>query len=276
MEDKNPFYIPGDLDNDTGDVPRRIIYETSDETTKKTKDRKYGPIEIIITVCLVILVTILMGYISVTSYNIARTKYIERKTSYERAGKKTFAEDKPEDDKKPKDKEAEKGENDKKKATEKPRRIEDDPGLEELKLEEVEGNAGSQNQINKSPRYQGMQNYEYSYYYVVPEHFVQVNNEYYAPDNTAKINYYAAANDGVTSTEALNSFISAIGGTVTYSAKGSDWFAVTVEKDGVIYYRKGFTDQYIREFTFVYPSVYTDVYDGYINVIEDNFKRTDR
>lgn len=95
-------------------------------------------------------------------------------------------------------------------------------------------------------------------------------------DNSAVMEINAYSNTyNMSVQEAMNSYISLIDGTVKYSANGDTWFALSIQKDGVDYYIKCFVDHYIRYFTFSFPDQYLDVYEPYINYIEDNFKRTD-
>ncbi len=136
----------------------------------------------------------------------------------------------------------------------------------------------NQENITESPTYTRIENSEYSYYCAVPKHFIEdvAGKVYRAPDNTALMDIRSKSNtSNMTVEQAMNEYISEIDGTVTYSASGDTWFAVSIEKDGIAYYMKGFVDHYIREFTFSFPTKYLDVYDVYINYIEDNFKRTD-
>lgn len=116
---------------------------------------------------------------------------------------------------------------------------------------------------------------------IIRSHFVKDdtsdNITYYSPDKTAVMEIIASDNASNKSvTDVMNGYIASIDGEVTYSASGETWFAVSMRKDGVAYYIKGFVDNYIREFTFDFPSEYLDVYDDYIEHIEDNFKRTDQ
>lgn len=136
----------------------------------------------------------------------------------------------------------------------------------------------NQTNINANPVYKTVSDSEYNYYCAVPAHFVEdvAGHMYHAPDKTALMNIYAESNVYDLNVEqVMNQYIYEVGGTVTYSASGDTWFAVSMEKDGVTYYMKGFVDHYIREFTFNYPSEYVEVYDKYINYIEDHFKRMD-
>ncbi len=135
-----------------------------------------------------------------------------------------------------------------------------------------------QSSMINNPTYEIINNYGYDYRCAVPEHFIKDSDSetYYAPDDTAIMEIRAKNNTyNMTVQQALNEYIDEIGGTVTYSAKGDEWFAVSIEKDGIAYYMKGFVDHYIREFAFSFPSEYLDNYSSYIEYIEDNFKRTD-
>lgn len=138
--------------------------------------------------------------------------------------------------------------------------------------------AYNQDNINENPTYKRVEDSQYSYYCAVPMHFIEdiEGRQYRAPDNTAIMKIIADNNrSNMTVEQAMNEYISEVGGTVTYSAKGDTWFAVSMEKDGIAYYMKGFVDHYIREFSFSFPTEYLGIYDIYINYIEDNFKRTD-
>ena len=73
----------------------------------------------------------------------------------------------------------------------------------------------------------------------------------------------------------MNEHISKLGGTVEYKASGKDWFALSVKKNGECYYIKGFVDQYVRMMYMEFPAEYLDGYKGYLEYMEDNYKRTD-
>ncbi len=131
--------------------------------------------------------------------------------------------------------------------------------------------------IIEYPTYTRIYNDDYSYYCAVPDHFrILSDGIYYAPDNTALMTITADVNFEALSTEqVMYRYIAEIGGKVSYSATGDEWFALSMEKDGISYYRKCYVDHYIRAFSFSFPDEYLDIYDKYINYIEDNFRRTD-
>ena len=140
--------------------------------------------------------------------------------------------------------------------------------------------SGERNLITE-PTYITVSNDQFSYYCHVPSHFVKDdasdNIVYYSPDKTAVMEIIASNNtDNKSVSDVMNDYITSVGGEVTYSASGESWFAISIRKDDIAYYIKGFVDDYIREFTFDFPAEYLDVYDDYINHIEDNFKRTNR
>ncbi len=131
-----------------------------------------------------------------------------------------------------------------------------------------------------NPKYEIMENSAWDYYCAVPDHFEETtgpeSNAYYLTDGTAEMSVGAKNNYSKLSVQgALDKYIGETGGAVTYSATGDDWYAVSVTKDGMVYYRKCFVDEYIRAFSFKFPEEYLDIYDDYIEYIEDNFKRTD-
>ena len=134
--------------------------------------------------------------------------------------------------------------------------------------------------IPENPDYTYFSDKDYAYYCHIPSHFLNdyttERARFYAPDKTAVmelIAYYNTKNK--TPRDIMNERIEAVGGEVTYSASGETWFAVAMRKNGISYYTKGFVDHYIREFTFDFPTEY-EVYKGYVEYIEDNFKRTDQ
>ena len=140
--------------------------------------------------------------------------------------------------------------------------------------------SGEQN-LTTEPTYVTVSDSQYSYYCHVPNHFVKDDTSdhitYYSPDKTAVMKIIAFNNSSNKSVaDVMNNYIASIGGEVTYSASGESWFAVSIRKDNVAYYIKGFVDHYIREFTFDFPIEYLDIYDDYISHMEDNFKRTDQ
>ncbi|MBO5007933.1 MAG: zinc ribbon domain-containing protein [Clostridia bacterium] len=99
---------------------------------------------------------------------------------------------------------------------------------------------------------------------------------YAAADNTAYMDIGAGENLlGLTASEVKANTQANVDGTVTYEAIGDDWYAMSIEKDGVSYYQKCFVDEYIRYFEVVCPTEYVDVYDDYITEIEATFKRTE-
>ncbi len=121
----------------------------------------------------------------------------------------------------------------------------------------------------------------YSFEAIVPADFVCTAEgdgwvTYVASDNTARMMLYGQDNYyGYTVEQELERYKNEIGGTVTYEASGKTWFAVSIEVDGICYYRKCFVDHYIRTFDFVCMHEHLDIYDEYINEIEDNFRRLD-
>ncbi len=137
--------------------------------------------------------------------------------------------------------------------------------------------------LNTNPTYG--RSTENLYYCDIPDNFMYLetvgsgNNitKSYAPTNQTALMQLVVqentAGDDVTTVK--NRFWTDVGGTVTYSPSGDDWFAMSIENGDDCYYIKGFVDDYIREFIFCFPKEYMDVYSGYVEHIEDNYKTID-
>lgn len=132
--------------------------------------------------------------------------------------------------------------------------------------------------LNSSPSYTRKVNEKYSYYCDIPDNFNQYSygdtESYISSDNTAIMQLISRENDESDDVaKVMNSVISDLGGMVSYSASGEEWFAISIEKENICYYVKGFVDEYVRKFVFYFPNEYLEVYSDYIEHIEDNFKR---
>ncbi len=139
--------------------------------------------------------------------------------------------------------------------------------------------AYNKSSVASIPSYSRLVNDTCLYYCDYPRDFThsqQANMEVFtSPDNTAVMKVYARKNSyNQTVKGEYNSTVNAIGGTIEYSSSGDDWYAVSITKNGIAYYVKGYVDEYIREFIFYFHNEYLDFYDEYIEHIEDNFKRT--
>lgn len=132
--------------------------------------------------------------------------------------------------------------------------------------------------LNEYPTYTKITNEKYSYYCDVPDNFTQYEfgdtKSYVSEDYTAIMKIASRVNyDGYTAKEVLNMRIEELGGYVHYSTSKNDWFALSVIVDeDMCYYIKGYAEEYVREFIFYFPYEYIDIYDDYIEHIEDNFK----
>ncbi len=104
-----------------------------------------------------------------------------------------------------------------------------------------------------------------------------VESRYKASDNTAYMDIGAYYNDALLTVDnVMKNTMDNIDGTLTFKNNGADWFAMIIEKNGVVYYQKCFVNSdYIRYFEFVYPEEYSSIYEGYITDIAANYKRTD-
>ena len=132
--------------------------------------------------------------------------------------------------------------------------------------------------IINNPSYSRFNSQNYSFYCDLPAHFYRVegSNLWRSPDDTAQVELIAYVNEnGLTPKQALDQYITEIGGSVFYSDTGTDWFAVSLSRDGIEYYEKCFVDDYIRAFEFICPHEYIKIYSGYIEHMEKNFKRTE-
>ena len=131
--------------------------------------------------------------------------------------------------------------------------------------------------------YSEYHNDEYAYKYNIPNsfgieeshsnsHFAE--SRYTTPDGTAYIDMGAKRNNTELSLQTvLDGTIDSLGGSAEYETSGNDWFAIRVQKNGIVYYQKCYVDEYIRYFEMVYPSEYSNIYDNYINEIESGFSR---
>ena len=136
---------------------------------------------------------------------------------------------------------------------------------------------GRSSNISRMPSYFRFTSEKYGFWCDLPDSFFRIegSNIWRASDDTAQMELIAYVNEyGLTPRQALDQYISEIGGPVFYSDTGSDWFAVSLSRDGIEYYKKCFVDDYIRAFEFITPHEYIDIYSGYITHIEKNFKRT--
>lgn len=130
-------------------------------------------------------------------------------------------------------------------------------------------------------QYQLHRDDKYGYECPVPQNFVlksnnNVETRYIPDDNTAYMDVGCMENDGgLSADDIMTNTIEEIDGLVTYESGGRDWYAISVEKDGVVYYQKCFVDDdNIIYFEFVCPGEYTDVYQQCIDDIESDFYRT--
>ena len=151
-----------------------------------------------------------------------------------------------------------------------------------IDLQESESEQKPDPESENTPVYRMFNDYEFNTYCAYPTEFKVVDNILYSdrlrlvsPDNTAEMVVGAEYNIyGLTVEESMNDYINNGGGYVKYSASGKGWYAVSYELNGMIYYRKCFVqDEDIRWFDFSYPAEQDELYDKYINYIEDNFKR---
>lgn len=121
----------------------------------------------------------------------------------------------------------------------------------------------------------------YGFYCAYPDNFTQVSPQgvnalktFISEDGTVKMTIRASANsDSITTQEALNDFIRAYGGTVSYKSSGDTWYAVSVVSEGRSIYRKLFNENgslYCMDFEMNAGD--EDKYSPYIEYIEDNFK----
>ena len=99
---------------------------------------------------------------------------------------------------------------------------------------------------------------------------------YVAKDKSAYIDIGAVKNSNKLSVDAvLANTKSDIGGNSLHDSLGEDWFALSMEKDGICYYQMCYVDEYIRYFEMVFPKEYTDAYELYVEEISDSFVRTE-
>lgn len=133
----------------------------------------------------------------------------------------------------------------------------------------------------ENPAYLMFDDSEFNTYCAYPSHFIsqsvsgKTRLSLVSPDGRTTMKLLAEYNTNGTTVEwAMNEYQSYIGGEAAYKANGDTWFAMSIEKDGMVYYRKLFVDDInIRCFDFICPKDELNIYNGYVNYIEDNFKR---
>ncbi len=138
-----------------------------------------------------------------------------------------------------------------------------------------------EDEASYTAEYQLHRDDKYGYECPVPQNFAlkakDKTETRYAPyDNTAYMDVGCMENDGgLLADDIMINTIDEIDGLVTYESGGRDWYAISVEKDGVVYYQKCFVDDdNIIYFEFVFPGEYLDVYQQYIDDIESDFYKT--
>lgn len=114
-----------------------------------------------------------------------------------------------------------------------------------------------------------------------PSHFIKTENIkeedrflLESPNKIAKMSICAIQNNSTLSAKAvMQQYINSMGGNIEYQANGDTWYATSITVGDKWYYRKCFVhNDYISWFDFNYPIRYNDMYQSYINYIEDNFK----
>ena len=95
---------------------------------------------------------------------------------------------------------------------------------------------------------------------------------YAASDNTAYMDIGVTENK-LTVKELADKVISDVGGSVRYKESGEDFFVMSIESGGVIYYQKCYAGDNIIYFEMVYPSEYDDIYSVYIADMEKSFEK---
>lgn len=119
--------------------------------------------------------------------------------------------------------------------------------------------------------------------YSLPDNFSNIDSfvnesreiyRYGADDNTAFVQYSVSTAE-YTAAEALERQRNILGGKVHYEACGDTWYALSVINGEMSYYIKCIIDDG-REgcFECAFPYKYIDVYDGYIEQMEKDFKLT--
>lgn len=114
-----------------------------------------------------------------------------------------------------------------------------------------------------------------------PSHFVKTENVkaedrllLKSPNKIANMSICVIQNNSTLSAKAvMQQYINSMGGNIEYQANGDTWYATSITVGDMWYYRKCFVhNDYISWFDFNYPIRYNDMYQKYINYIEDNFK----
>lgn len=109
----------------------------------------------------------------------------------------------------------------------------------------------------------------------VPNNFKDMGDgKYFAYDSTAFIEFKVNTDLGG---KGVADFMAnakvKLGGNVSYEDSGEDWFALSTERNGIVYYKKFLMDMdYSIEFTFCYPREYKDIYDDYVKNLEKYLK----
>jgi len=129
--------------------------------------------------------------------------------------------------------------------------------------------------------YKTLRNSEFAYKCDVPADFEFVFDadgeiRYGASDKTAYMDIGAFKNTGELDAAAVKNMISKeLGTSAEYEVSGDDWFIMRTVRDSVVYCNKCFASpDIVRYIEFVYPLEYDEIYDVYVNDIEDTFEKT--
>ena len=132
------------------------------------------------------------------------------------------------------------------------------------------------NEINVNPNFEEISNENITYVY--PKNFENAGeNRYMAVDKTAYICYgYDKTDDGETAESVLKKRKAVLGNNVDFEELIDGRYVISLKKDGIFYCEKGMiSDERTVRFTFICPSQYKNVYDTYINVLEEGLKLPD-
>ncbi len=105
--------------------------------------------------------------------------------------------------------------------------------------------------------------------------FVSDNGEEirYAPEDKTAYMDIATLKNTMSLSELMDKTASEIGGSVKHKERGEDYFVMSIESNGVIYYQKCYVGDYITYLEVVYPAEYDDVYSVYIADMEKSFEK---
>lgn len=132
--------------------------------------------------------------------------------------------------------------------------------------------------VPQNPLYVRHENEEYGFSCIFPKHFIVDPNHsalpyiMTSPEGTAKEIMNAERAAGNTPKRALEGYIASIGGVVSFSNSGDDFYVVSITNGNTGYYKYcKFVNGIMYSFEFINPVIQNDAYSQYIETIYDGF-----